>query len=160
MIHIIWILSVLYCILTYFLFYEALFLFQHICYYFDKTTPYHWTLTLSIVYIFKIHLLILRPINHDYSLLLFVYITYSVNNMGRRCVIIVYRQKDKYYAFVIIILIFCLSRKVPLYPHVVYCLHIYYTFVILTTNKPRVFTVVVLFYHIFFQQIWVNIASS
>ena len=36
-------------------------------------------------------------------------------------------------------------------PHVVYCLNIYNTFVVLTTAKPQLFTVVVLFYHTFFK---------
>ena len=49
---------------------------------------------------------------------------------------------------------FCIATKkpftVPLDPHIVYCLNIYKTFVVLITNKPRLFTVVVFFYHTFF----------
>ena len=42
-----------------------------------------------------------------------------------------------------------LSHILPLDPHVVYCLHIYNTFAVPTTDNPRLFTDVVLFYHIF-----------
>ena len=152
MIHIIWILSVLYRISTYFLF-KALFPLQHICYYFNKPTPYRWTLKLSIVYIFTIHMSVLRPINHDYSWLLFDYISYSTNNTGRRCIVIIYGYTGKCDALITILLIFCLSCRVPLYPNVFYYLHIYNTFVVLTTDKPRLFTVVVLFHRIFFQKV-------
>ena len=44
------------------------------------------------------------------------------------------------------------TYTVPLDPHILYCLNIYNTFIILMTNKPQLFTVVVLFYHIFFQK--------
>ena len=143
------------CLISYFdifTFFRVLFPLQHICYYFNKPTPYYLNLTLSIVYIFTIYLPFLRPINHNYSRFLFDYISYSANNTGRRCAVIIYRHKGKCDVLIIIILIYCLSRQVPLYPHVVYCLRIYNKSVVLTTDKPQLFTVVVLFHHVFYQQ--------
>ena len=52
----------------------------------------------------------------------------------------------------IILLVFCLSRCLPLDPHIVHCLHILNTFGILMTDKPWLFVVVVLFYHRLCQQ--------
>ena len=131
---------------------RALLPLNHICYYFNGPTPYQWTLTLSIVYIFTMNLSLLRPINRDYSWLLFDYITHSANTIGRHCVVVIYRHKGKCNTLIIILLLFFLSRWVLLYPHVVYCLHIYNTFVVLTTDKPRLFMVVILFHHTFYQQ--------
>ena len=100
------------------------------------------------------------------------------NNTVKHCIFVIYRHKGKCNSLIILPLIFCLSFRilpdhhvvdflrilhtfcvattkaytVPLYPHIVYCLNIYNTFVVLTTNKPRLFTVVVFFYHIFFQK--------
>ena len=116
------------------------------------STSYLWTRTLSIVYIFTIYLSVSRPINHDYSRLLFDHIAYSANNAGRSCVVIVYRHKDKCNTLIIIILLFCLSRRVTLHRHIVYCLHIINKFFVLTSDKPRLFRVVVLFHHILFQK--------
>ena len=103
-------------------------------------------------YISTIHLLFERPINHDYSQLLFYFITYSAKNMGRRCVFVIHQHKGKCNLLIIILLLFCLSRCLPLEPHVVDSLHIYNTLVVLITDKPRQFTVIVLFHHILFQQ--------
>ena len=44
------------------------------------------------------------------------------------------------------------AYTIPLDLHIIYCLNIYNTFVVLTTDKPRLFTVVVFYYHIFFQE--------
>ena len=49
-------------------------------------------------------------------------------------------------------MLFYLSPRVTLYPHVVDCSHIYNTFIVLTTDKPQLFMVVVLFHHIFCQK--------
>ena len=72
--------------------------------------------------------------------------------MDELCVFVVYRHKGKCNSLIIVLLLFCLLGCVPLEPHVVDCLHIYNTFVVLTTNKPRLFTVIILFHHIFCQQ--------
>ena len=72
--------------------------------------------------------------------------------MGERCVFIIKQHKGKYKSLIIILLLFCLLRQVPLYPHVVDCLNIYNKFVVLTTNKPQLFTVVILLNHILRQQ--------
>ena len=42
------------------------------------------------------------------------------------------------------------THTIPLDPHIVYCFTINKTFVVVTTDKPRLFTVVIFFYHIFF----------
>ena len=143
------------CLISYFdilPFFRELFPLQHICYYLNKPKPYRWNITLYIVYKFTIHLSFLRPIKRDYSRLLFDYISYSAKNRGRRCVVVIYQQKGKRNALITILVLFCLLRQVPLYPHVVYCLHIYNTFVVLTTNKPRLLRFVILFHHRFYQQ--------
>ena len=127
------------CLISYFdifPFSKALFPLQHICYYFDEPTPYPWTLTFSIFYIFTIHLSFQQPINCNYSRLLFDNIAYSPNNTGRRCVFVIHWHKGKCNLLIIILLLFCLSRQLPMDPHVVDCLHIYNTFFILTTDKP------------------------
>ena len=143
------------CLILYFdifPFFGALFPLQHICYYLlslNRTSgPSHCVL----VYIFKINLSFLQSINRDYSRLLFDYIAYSANNTGIHCDVVIYQHKVSCNTLIIILLLFCLSRLVPMYPHVVYCLHIYNTFVVLTTNEPRLFTVVILFHHIFYEQ--------
>ena len=130
MIHSIWKLSALYCISTYLLFFRALFILQHLCYYLNKTTPYRWNLTLYIVYIFTIHLSFLRPINHNYSWLLFDYIAYSANNMGRRCVIVIYRKKCKCNALIIIPVLFFyrVVYRCTLTLYIVYIFTIYLSF--------------------------------
>ena len=69
MIHSIWILSILYLILTYLLF-LPLFYLQHNCYCFNEPTTYRWTLTLSILYIFTIHLSFSSPRIASLTLLL------------------------------------------------------------------------------------------
>ena len=46
---------------------------------------------------------------------------------------------------IILLLLFCLSRCSPLDPHVVDCLHILNMFVVLTTDKPQLFTVIFYF---------------
>ena len=143
------------CLISYFdifPFFQPLSPLQHICYYFNKPTLYRWNPTLSIVYIFTIHFLLLQLINCDYSRFLFDYIAYSTNNTVRHCVFVIYRHKGKCDTLIIILLLFCLSRLLPLYPHIVYCLHIYNTFVVLTTNKPGLLTIIVLFHRIFYQQ--------
>ena len=130
-----------------------------------------------IVYIITIHLSI-SPINRDYSRLLFSFITYFSNNMGEHCIFLIYQHKGKCDSLRILLMLFCLSYHlppdphlvdclrilhtscvvttktytVPLDSHIVYCLNIYNTFFVLTTDKPRLFTVVVFFYHTFFQQ--------
>ena len=144
----------IFCLILYFQIFTffALFPLHHICYYFSNPTPYCWTLTLYIVYIFTIHLVFLGPINRDYSRLLFDNITYSDNNMGRHCAFVIYQHKGECNSLIIILLLFCLSRWVPLCLNVVYCIHIYNTFVALMTDKPRLFKVVVLLHHILIQQ--------
>ena len=94
----------------------------------------------------------LRPINRDYSRLLFDYITYSAKNMGEHCVFVIYQHRGKCNSLMFTLLLFCLSRQIPLDPHVVYCLHIYNTFVVLMTDKPRLCTVDILLHHILRQQ--------
>ena len=97
------------CLISYFdmlPFFWALFPLKHICYYFNKRTPYRWTLTLSIVYKFKINLSFLRPPNRNYSQSLFDYIAYSSNNTGRHCVVFIYQYKGKYNALIFIPLLF------------------------------------------------------
>ena len=142
MIHSIWILSVFYRILIHFLF-LALFPLQHMCYYFNQPTPCHWTLHVVYSLIFTINLLFLRLIKRDCSRLPFDYIAYSANNTGKLFVFVIYQHKGECNSLIIVLLIFCLSCRVPMDPHVVYCLHIYNTFVVLTTNKPRLFTVII-----------------
>ena len=44
------------------------------------------------------------------------------------------------------------AYTVPLDPHILYCLNTYNAFVVITTIKPRLLSVVVFFYHTFFQQ--------
>ena len=72
--------------------------------------------------------------------------------MGERFVFFIYGHKSKCNLLIIILLLFCLLCQVALEPHVVYCLHIYNTFVVLKTNKPQLFTVVILFYCILCQK--------
>ena len=52
------------------------------------------------------------------------------------------------------------TYTVPLYPHIVYCLNNHNTFVVLTTDKPQQFTVVVFFLSHIFPTIRVNVAYS
>ena len=87
---------------------RSLFPLQHICYYFNKPAPYRWTLTLPIVYIFTIHLSFLWLISHDYSQLLFYFITYFVNNTGKCFVFVIYQHRSKFIVLIIIVLLFCL----------------------------------------------------
>ena len=49
-------------------------------------------------------------------------------------------------------LLFSSAYTVPLDPHIVYYLHIYNTSVVLTTDKPRLFTVFIWLHHILRQQ--------
>ena len=49
-------------------------------------------------------------------------------------------------------MLFSLSRRVPLDPHVVDSLHILHTFGVLTTDKQQILMVVVLSYHRLCQQ--------
>ena len=102
------------CIILYFSifpFLRWLFPLKHIWYYFNKPTPYNWTLTFSIVNIFTIHFSFQRPINHNYSRLLFDYIAYSAKNTGKCGVFFIYRNKGKCNLLIIILLLFCLSRR-------------------------------------------------
>ena len=45
-----------------------------------------------------------------------------------------------------------MSYTIPPDPHAFYSLHIYNTYIVLTTNKPRIFTVVILLRLILLQQ--------
>ena len=72
--------------------------------------------------------------------------------MGKHCVFVIQQYKGKCDSLKIILLIFYLSCCVTLDPHIIDCLHIYNKFVVLTIDKPRLFTVVFLFHHIFCQQ--------
>ena len=60
--------------------------------------------------IFTIHLLLLSPINRDYSWLSFYYIAYPAKNTGERCIFVIYRHKCKCNSLIFIPMIFCLSR--------------------------------------------------
>ena len=106
------------------------------------------------------------------------FITYFSNNTGKHCIFVNNQHKCKCDSLRILLLLFYLSRHilpephvvdflrilhtfcvaktktytVPLDPHIIYGFNNYKTFAVLTTNKPRLFTVVVFFYYIFSQQ--------
>ena len=111
MMHRIWILSVLYCIPTYFLFFRALLPLQHICYYFNQLTPYLWTLTFSIVCYLQDICCSQDRWNCDHSRLSFDYILYSSKNMVRCCVFVVYIHKGKCTTLILILLRFGLLHR-------------------------------------------------
>ena len=111
MINSILILSVLYRILAYFLFFRELFILQHICYYFNRRTLYGWTPHVVYYLTSTIHLSFLQPIKHDYSRLSFDYNTYSAKNTGKCCVFVIHRRKGKWNALIFILLLFCLSHQ-------------------------------------------------
>ena len=60
--------------------------------------------------IFTILFSFLRPINRNYSRLSFDYITYSTNNTGECCTLVIYRHKGKCNILIFILLLFCLSH--------------------------------------------------
>ena len=152
MIQSIWILSVLYRISKYFLFFENYFHYKIYAIILISLQRIAGPSRCLLFVYFIIHLSFLGPINRDYSWLLFDYIPYSTNNAGRCCVVVIYRHKCKCGALIIILHLLFLSLWVTMYPNVVYCLHIYNAFFVLKTDKPRLFTVVILFHHIFYQQ--------
>ena len=110
MIHIIWILFVIYRILTYLLFFENYF---HYNIYDIILIRLHHTAGAPRCpfLIFTIHLSFLRPINRDYSRLSFDYITYYANNTGKSCVLMIYRHKGKWNSLILILLLFFLSNR-------------------------------------------------
>ena len=71
---------------------------------------------------------------------------------GQTLRLVIYRHKGKCNYLIIILLLFCLLSRVPLEPHVVDCLHILNIFFVLTTDKTRLFTVVILLHNNLCQQ--------
>ena len=67
----------------------------------------------------------------------FARIVGGVCDTGKCCVFVIYQHKGKCNSLIIILLLFCLSRWVPLDPHMVDCLHIYNTFFVLTTDNDK-----------------------
>ena len=74
------------------------------------------------------------------------------NNTGERCVLVINQHIGKCDSLKILLLLFCLSFRLPLDPHVVDCLHIFHKFFFPTIDKPQIFMVFVLIYHRFCQQ--------
>ena len=62
--------------------------------------------------IFTIHLSFLRPINSNYPWFSFNYISYSANNTGERCVLVIYIHKFKCNSLIFILLLFfyCIEK--------------------------------------------------
>ena len=104
------ILFVLYCILTYFLFSGILYITTPLLLFWSD---YIVALDHPFVYslILTIHFLFLQPISRDYSRFWFDYIISSVNNTGKRCVLMIYRHKGKCNSLIFILLLFLLHQK-------------------------------------------------
>ena len=107
MVHSIWILYVSYHILKYIKKIKSI--TTYICYYFNKPTPYRWTLHVVYSLSFSIHLSLLQLIKRDNSQFSFDYIIYSANNTGKRFIFVIYWHKGKFNSLIFILLIFCLS---------------------------------------------------
>ena len=92
-------------------FFKALLPLQHIRYYFNQPTPYHWTLTLSILYYFQ-YIFFRKTVKtatiHGRCL---IYFAYSANNTSKRCVFVIYRHKGKCTSLILILLWFGLSHR-------------------------------------------------
>ena len=83
---------------------------------------------------------------------MFYFITYYTNNTEELCVFVIYQHRGKCNLLITILLLLCSSRRLPLEPQVIDCLHILNTFGVLTTDKQRIFMIVVLFIHRLCQQ--------
>ena len=84
---------------------------KHICYYFNHPTPYLWTLTWFILCYLQYICRLQDQYNRNYSRLLFEYIAYSANNMGERCILVIYIHKVKCGSLIFILLRFGLLNE-------------------------------------------------
>ena len=101
------------CIISYF----NIFFFSSIIYITTYMILFYSACTVPldppVVYylISTIYLSFLRTINRNYSRLSFGYITYSSNNTGKCCILVIYQHKGKCNSLILIILLFCLSHQ-------------------------------------------------
>ena len=102
------------CIISYFnifTFFKEWLALQYICYSFNKTAPYRWTLTLYILCCSQCIFCPQDRLKCDYSRLSIDFIAYSANNTGKRCVFVMYIHKGKCTTLIFIILWFGLSHQ-------------------------------------------------
>ena len=128
------------CIILYFNIFTflALLPLQHICYYFNKPTV---PLDPHVVYFLQMYnkffvLMTNKPQLFTVVLLLHRILHQQYGQMLRLRHLLTQRWVQFIDNHT------CLLRRVPLDPHVVYCLRIYNEFVVLTTNKPQLFAFV------------------
>ena len=100
----------------YYILFRQIFLFSsiiNITTYMQFFSAYTVILDPHVVYylLFSIHLLLLQPINQDYSRLSFEYIAYSANNTRKRCVFVIYIHKGKWNSLIFIILYITVDRS-------------------------------------------------
>ena len=71
-----------------------------------------------------------KPINRNYSRLVFDYIAYSAKNTGRRFIVVIYRHKGERDALIIILLLFfyCVEYRCTLMLSIVYIFTMHLSF--------------------------------